>query len=570
MIRIVYGKAKNRIRRVRRNGGMVATAALAAALSVGTAACGGGDSAASGSASGAASTTLVVASAALPSTFTFDAASPAGYENLEFGVNTQAGLIRQEYVTDPGNSALLLQNLYQFQGVLASSWTVSPNHLTYTFRLKRNVKSAAGDPLTAADVVYSFQRKFNASTSITPYVQAPVITDPARQIKEINKYTVSFTVAKPGYGFTLLSLLANVTGYIYDSKLLKDHATKADPYAVQWSQSHPNIGFGAYNMTSLIPGTEMDLAANPNYPMAQPYYKKVIFRVSSDPGVRADAVANGNAQIAVQLLPSEQIGLDKNSSVRVYSFPSTNMMTMFTMNTTEPPFSNLLVRQAMAEAVPYQQIISNVYYGRALLTNSLLDPNLPGFIAAGLKYPAYDPAAAKKLLAKAGFPNGVSATVTISTAVPDVQAASIQIQSAAAAAGFKITLQQVPAAEMSAGITSRRWQAFMWRDMAISSAPQYELDLFFKAQDGAATAANSSGWVNSRYLNIVNAGAGLADPASSLANNLWNQAQLIAQQQVPQIYVARVQPLNAFSSGIVGYANRLDNDIDFSMLRPAS
>ena len=48
-----------------------------------------------------------------------------------------------------------------------------------------------------------------------------MITDPATQIKEIDPYTVSFTVAKPGYGFTLLSLLANVTGYIYDSKLLR-------------------------------------------------------------------------------------------------------------------------------------------------------------------------------------------------------------------------------------------------------------------------------------------------------------------------------------------------------------
>ena len=69
------------------------------------------------------STTLVVASAALPSTFTFDAASPAGYENLEFGVNTQTGLIRQTYVPDPSNKILLLQNLYQFQGVLAAATT---------------------------------------------------------------------------------------------------------------------------------------------------------------------------------------------------------------------------------------------------------------------------------------------------------------------------------------------------------------------------------------------------------------------------------------------------------------
>ena len=76
--------------------------------------------------------------------------------------------------------------------------------------------------------------------------------------------------------------------------------------------------------------------------------------------------------------------------------------------------------------------------------------------------------------------------------------------------------------------------------------------------------------MDSKYLDIVNNGAQIADPTSGHANTLWNQAQQISQDQVPQIYVARVQPLNAFSSKIAGYANRLDNDIDFSMLKPAS
>ena len=448
MIRIADETLARTCRRARRHARKAAVVAAAVAAGLAAAAC---SAQSSGSSSASGSATLVVASAALPSTFTFDAASPAGYENLEFGVNTQACLIRQDYVPDPSKGSLYLQDLYHFQGVLASSYDVSPDHLTYTFHLKKNLKSAAGDPFTAADVVYSFERKFKASTSITPYIQDPVITDPATQIKEIDPYTVSFTVAKPGYGFTLLSLLANVTGYIYDSKLLKAHATAADPYAVQWSQNHPDISYGAYDMSSLTPGTEMDLTANPNYPMAAPYYKKIIFRVTSDPGARANAVKYGNADIAVQLQPADQMSLASTDSVKVYSFPSTNMLTMLTMNTTEAPFSNLEVRQALAESVPYNQIISNVYHGRALLTDSLLDPNLPGFLSSGLKAPGYDPTAAKQLLARAGYPNGVSATLTISTAVPDVEQAAIQVQSYAASAGFHIQLQQVPAAEMSAG-----------------------------------------------------------------------------------------------------------------------
>jgi peptide/nickel transport system substrate-binding protein len=512
----------------------------------------------------------VVASAAMPSTFAFDASAPAGYENLEFGVNTQIGLVRQPYGPD-SSSGGLIQDLYHFEPVLASSYDVSPDHLTYTFHLRPGVKSAAGHPLTADDVLFSWERKFKASTAITPYIQDPVITDPSTQLKKIDDMTVAFTVAKPGYGFTLLSLLANVTGYVYDSTLLKQHVTTDDPYAVNWSQQNPNIGFGAYQRTSFSPGTEMVLEANPNYSLGAPYYKKITFRVASDPGTRANTVRNGSADIAVQLRPTDQVTLEKTAGVKVYKFPSTNMLTMLTMDTTKPPLNNIKVRQALALAVPYQQILSNVYQGRAILTKGLLDPRAPGYVDTGLAYPTYDPGKAKQMLADAGYPNGIHFTLTVSNAVPDVQQSAIQVQSFAANAGFSIDINQQSAAAVSEGITSRRFNAFMWRDMAISSSPQYELNLFFKRDNskGGPAGTNSSGWVNGQYAGLVDQGAALPDPNNPDASQLWNQAEQITSTQVPQIYVGRIQPQNAFKASIKGYGNRLDNDIDFSMLKGA-
>jgi peptide/nickel transport system substrate-binding protein len=544
---------------------LVGTGAAALAVALVLTACGGGG----GTSQKASSDSLVVASAGLPSTFVIDGAAPAGYENLEYGVNTMAGLVRQPYVPD-ATSGGLAQDLYHFEPVLAESYSVSADHLTYTFKLKHGVKSVAGDPFTADDVIYSWQRKFKAATSITPFVQDPVITDPSKQLKKVDDYTVAFTVAKPGYGFTLLSLLANVTGYIYDSKLLKQHATSSDPYAVNWSQQNPNIGYGAYQRTSFTPGTQMVLEANPNYVLTAPAYKKITFRVAADPGTRANTVQNGDADIAVQLRPADQLNLEKSKTVKVYTFPATNMLTMFTMNTTVAPFSDPKVRAAIAYAVPYNQILSNVYQGRAILTKGLLDPGAPNYTDKGLRNPTYDPAKAKQMLAAAGFPNGVSFALTVSSTVPDVQDSAIQFQSYAAKAGVKITIDQQPAASFSAGITSRKWNAFMWRDMAISSSPQYELGLFFKkSATGAPAGTNSSGWVNNQYLQDIDHGAALPDPTTPTAAKFWNEAEQLTSAATPQIYVGRIQPSNAFRVGIKGYANRLDNDIDFSMLKPA-
>jgi peptide/nickel transport system substrate-binding protein len=540
-----------------------AVALLAAvALTLAATACGGGETAA------ASTDTLVVTSAGLPSTFTFDAAAPGGYENLEFGVNTQLGLVRHPYIED-ASSGGLDQSLYEFEPALAESYDVSADGLTYTFVLKPDVKSVAGNPLTADDVVWTWQRKFKAETGVTKYVQDPVITDPDTQITKVDDMTVSFTVAKPGYGFTLLSLLANVTGYVYDSVLLKQHVTDEDPYAVAWSQENPNIGFGAYQRTSFTPGTEMVLEANPNYVLAAPAYKKVIFRVSSDPGTRANTVKSGDADVAVQLRASDQADLADSPGVSVYTFPSTNMLTILTMDTTRAPFDDVRVRQALELAVPYQEIIDNVYQGRAILTTGLLDPLAPNYSGDGLTESTYDPDAAKALLAEAGYPDGVEFSLTVSNSVPDVEQAAIQVQSFAAAAGFEIAIDKQPAAAVSEGITSRKFAAFMWRDMAISSSPQYQLGLFYKkGADGEAAATNASGWVDDTYLGTIDQGAALPDATSPEAGVFWNQAEQITDEATPQIWVVRVQPQNAFRDNIKGVANRLDNDIDFSVLEP--
>jgi peptide/nickel transport system substrate-binding protein len=315
----------------------------------------------------------------------------------------------------------------------------------------------------------------------------------------------------------------------------------------------------------------MVLEANPNYNLAAPAYKKVIFRVSSDPGTRANTVKSGDADIAVQLRASDQADLASAPGVTVYTFPSTNMITFLTMDTTRAPFDDVRVRQALELAVPYQQIVDNVYQGRAILTKGLLDPYAPNYSDQGLTEPAYDPVAAKALLAAAGHPDGVEFSLTVSNSVPDVEQAAIQVQSFAADAGFKISIDKQPAAAVSEGITSRKFPAFMWRDMAISSSPQYELGLFYKkGSDGQPAATNSSGWVDDTYLATVDKGAALPDATSAEAGVFWNQAEQITDQATPQIFVARVQPQNAFRADIKGVANRLDNDIDFSVLEPAN
>jgi peptide/nickel transport system substrate-binding protein len=531
----------------------------AGALSFVLAACGNGATSASKSAGGSGeTTTLLEAVAGLPTGFSFDTA-PSGYENMEFNNNVQACLIRNPYVTSSRDPNALTQDNYKFEGVLAQSYDVSPDGLEYTFHLRQGVLSQQGNPFTAEDVLFSYQRKFH-STSITPFVSSPAITDPSTQFKAVDDHTLTITVDRKSDGFTLLALLANVTAEIYDSTYLKKYATKSDPYGLAISNSKANFGYGAYMLDSYTPGQQLILTANPHFALGEPKIKKVIQRVVADAGTRANILQQGAVDIAVQLRPEDVASFASDSGLQTFEVDTNDYLWM-TLQTAKPPFNDVRVRQAFQLAVPYQQIISNVYKGRADPMEGWLDPDAPGYSTAGLFYPAYNPAKARALLSQAGH-SSVDVSILISNAVPDLEEAAVQIRSFAAAAGFNVTIVQQPAATASANQSAGNFEAVIIRDMAISLSPPYELLLQYTAN----SPLNSGKWDDPAYYAAVDKGINAGDPLSPAAGAYWAQAMSIALNQVPQVSVCRVQPLQVFASNVHGYAHRSDNIIDFSIV----
>lgn len=539
--------------------GLTSCAVVAAAC--GTAGTSGSQSASpvasSGSASSA-SSTLVVVTPDMGSNFDFDQGYGGGYDQIEVLLNLQATLIRNPYQPS-GTSKALIENYYKYQGELASGYTVSPDGLTYTFTLKPGLVSAAGDPLTAHDVVWSFQRKFSAPNSVTPYVTTPVITS-AKQFTAVNNSTVKVTIAKASYGSTLLGLLSNVEGDIYDATLLQKHATKSDPWALKWAATHPNFGFGAYEVQSVSP-TQTVLVANPHFVFGEPKIHTIIRRLVSESGARASAVRSGAAGFAVQVLPSDQSTLTSDSSVFVPKV-KTNEMLLMPLVTNKAPFNNTLVRQAMADAVPYQQILSNVYGGRASRLTGLIDPDEPGYTGAGLPNYQYNPKLAKQLLAKAGYPKGVSFTLDVSSAVPDAQAAAIQIQSAAAAGGFTVRIRQDAPATFGQGAENGSYQAYISRENTGVMTPIFQMNLF----TAKGSSNNLARWEDPAYYAAYDAALDAGNPFTAKAGRAWNAAEKIMLQQEPIVFLALAPPSVVMSSKVQGYAWRSDTYVDYSTM----
>lgn len=522
--------------------------------------CGSSPNSSGGGGGGSGKSTLVVATPDTSWTWSLD----NGFGGLEPSMNVVgATLVRNPYEATAKNG-IVAQNVSKYAPYLAKSWTVSKDSKVITFHLA-NAVSEQGNPLTANDVLWSWERRFNTATSISPSIQNPQITS-IKQFHKIDDKTFTVTLAQPGYLSTFFGLIANVTAYIYDAKYLKAHATPSDPYAVKFTTTHPNYGFGPYSVTNYQPGVAVTLAANANFVLGAPKVKKIIYKIVPDEGTRVNLLESGDADVALDIAPSNLVNLQTGPGTAILSAPNPNSYMEMPLLANKAPFDNALVRQAMEYAIPYDQIIKNVFHGLAIRKSpGFLRSDAPGYDGSGFTDFTYNPAEAKALLAQAGVSAPVSYTLTVSAAEPDMQEAAVQIQTYAKAAGFNITIKQVPAAAFGQGRTDHTFQAFLLLDYSITLTPSYELNVYTaKNPDGSPAGNNLGAWVDPAFYTAKAKADALADPYTAAAGQLWNATERIFIDQAPIAFIAQIQPTTAFRTDVQGITWRSDQWIDWS------
>lgn len=486
-----------------------------------------------------------------------------GFGGLEPSMNVVgATLVRNPYEAT-GKDGVLAQNVSAYEPYLAKSWTVSKDSKVITFHLSAAV-SEQGNPITSDDVIWSWERRFNSPTSISPSIQAPQISS-ITQFHKIDEKTFTVTLAQPGYLSTFFGLIANVTAYIYDAKYLEAHTTPSDPYAVKFTTTHPNYGFGPYSVTNYQPGVSATLTANSNFVLGVPKVKTIIYKIVPDEGTRVNLLDSGAADVALDLAPSDLVNLQKGQNTAILSAPDPNSYMEMPLLANKAPFNNALVRQAMEYAIPYDQIIQNVFHGLAFRKSpGFLRSDAPGYDGSGFTDFTYNPAKAKSLLAQAGLTTPVSYALTVSAAEPDMQEAAVQIQTYAKAAGFNITINQVPASAFGQGRTDHTFQAFLLLDYSITLTPSYELNVYTAKNPDDSQGNNLGAWVDPPFYAAKAKADALANPYTPAAGKLWNAAEQVFINQAPIAFIAQIQPTTAFRTDVKGITWRSDQWIDWS------
>ena len=287
---------------------------------------------------------------------------------------------------------------------LAERWDVSPDRTVYTFHLRQNAKFHNGRPVTAQDVVYSWERAASpalASDTVLTYLGDIVgvkeinegKTNHISGLKIVDDYTLQVTIDAPKPYFLLKLTFA--TAFILDKANVES--------GEKWYRT-PN-GTGPYKLVEWKHFERKVYEANQDFYLGTPSIPYIVVQLYAGEGQRlyesGDIDITGVYSIERFTDPTEPLHNELLTGV--------NLCTGYIVfDTTRPPFDDLNVRKAFSIAFDRQKYIDVALDGHALPANGLYPPGLPGFNLA-LKGLPYNPAQARQLLAesKYGGPDGL-------------------------------------------------------------------------------------------------------------------------------------------------------------------
>jgi peptide/nickel transport system substrate-binding protein len=277
---------------------------------------------------------------------------------------------------------------------LAESWKESPDGMTYEFTLRQGLKFHNGDPVTADDVKFSFERYKGAA--------ARTFQERVQQVDVVSPLVVRFRLKEPWPDFmTFYGTTASAAGIVLPRRYLiqvGDEGFKKQP-----------IGAGPYRFVRQTPGIEVVLEAFPAYWRRGPSVKTLVMKSVPESTARAVMLKSGEADIAYVLDGPDAEGVKRDARLQIVA---TKHASIFWIEfpgqwDEKSPWHDKRLRLAVNHALNRQQINEAACLGFCPPAGVIV-PRVMDF-ALQVEPPAYDPARARQLLTEAGYPGGLDA-----------------------------------------------------------------------------------------------------------------------------------------------------------------
>ena len=429
--------------------------------------------------------------------------------------------------------------------MLAESWEqVDDTHVR--FHLRKDVKSHAGDPFTANDVIYTVTTGQESGILSNYYGMFNLA-----ECKAEDDYTVvlATTNVEPFFMYTMANTPLSM---LVQASVEKSGGLEAESLV-------PTAGTGPYKFVEWADGSYIKLERNEEYWDGPAYFKAAEIRIITEASARVMNLESGDVDIALDPDVNALVSLKDNAAFSVVNLPTTNITTMY-LNCSAEPFKDVNARRAVASALNYEANLKIAAGGYGTLTDTYLPANNVMHVSPAASYVKTDVEAAKAALAASAYPNGFEFELSYKED-PTMAAFAEMVQGQLAEIGITVNLCPLAAAEFDARISDGAFDAEMSNASNPDPAVQtryYDGRIDFKTMRGGCGYVDGS----QELLDLIDAAKVTIDETERRA--IYAKIQEILADVVPAVPVYSPNKLCATDADLVGMKLTEFCDIDWS------
>jgi peptide/nickel transport system substrate-binding protein len=370
---------------------------------------------------------------------------------------------------------------------LAKSWTVSEDGKTWTFKLRKGVKFHHGfGEMTADDVKFSFERQIKRTKGTRFAKNLSMI----KEMRIIDPYTIQIILKNYDPVFPL-RMVGYQQGYIVSKKAVEKYGEDFD-----WNP----VGTGPFYFVRHIPREKIILRANKDYYFGRPQIDEVDYYNVPEDATKLLGLEKGTFDLIYPSLTTADVAAQVKKMGAVLDRRGPGGQYRIYFNYTKPPFDNIKVRLAFMHAIDRKQIRDTLYPGElGSLATSPLPEGYFGHIA--VEIPEYNPELAKKLLAEAGYPNGMTIKNYFITKYSGYPKIMVLVQEQLKKVGVNLELQLVEHATYHGNIRKNLNPFVLYGGTRLTDGDVW-LQLFFHSSEAPDPATGNKGTNFSHYNGI--------------------------------------------------------------------
>jgi dipeptide transport system substrate-binding protein len=443
---------------------------------------------------------------------------------------------------------------------LAESWTVSKDGLEYIFKLRKGVKWQSNKnfkpsrDMNADDILFMFERQwkendpyFKVTSSNHAYFGDMGMPKLLKSVDKVDEYTVKIVLNAPEAPFlsNLAMQYAGVQSKEYAIAMLK----AGTPEKIDQEP----IGTGPFMLVQYQKDAIIRYKANPQYWAGKAKIDDLIFSITPDASVRWAKLQKGECHVMPYPNPADLDAIRKDPNVTVLEQPGLNIGYL-AYNTTKKPFDDVRVRKAVNMAIDKKAIVAAVYLSTGVPATNPIPPTQWSYNKS-VKDDAFDPAAAKKLLAEAGLPNGFTTDLWAMPVQrpynPNAKRIAELMQADLAKVGIKAEIKSFEWGEYRKRMQAGEHQMGMLGWTGDNGDPDNFLNTLLGCSSAKQNGSNVAKFCYQPFEDLVQKAKVVSNPAER--TKLYEQAQVIFKQQAPWFTIAHAVQLKPVRKEVIDF-----------------